>query len=256
MSFRSDMEDAKKLWGQSSWQSRLLLILTVFLSSGSIAGLSDQIFKWKGAILVAIDFYKSTFPVFITEVFSHIGVDFPGNESDTLIIATIWFGALTRLYKVKSHYKDIMLGDLYKESSDSYSMQYWSEMSCWTKLTLFLESVKKWILVLILYLGLVLWLILDQMDVTWIPITFIVLYVTGLMLLIRDYYSLPPVETSVNKLNEFAAKSMRKEFRLTKRLLVDKVLARKNILSYTFIPGAALFLVLLLSMINHGLTRA
>ena len=59
MGLVGDLQEARILWKKASWPFRCGLIITTFLATGSLAGLSDVVFQWKGFILDAIHFYHT-----------------------------------------------------------------------------------------------------------------------------------------------------------------------------------------------------
>lgn len=58
MSLKSDLDDAKEIWKDSSFATRCLIVLSLVLATSSITSLADVVFKWKGFILQGVDFYQ------------------------------------------------------------------------------------------------------------------------------------------------------------------------------------------------------
>jgi len=52
------IEEAKEYWKQSPFWAKVVWGFSIFISSGSIASLSELVFSWKGFILDGINFYR------------------------------------------------------------------------------------------------------------------------------------------------------------------------------------------------------
>lgn len=90
MSIASDIEEAKNLWKTSSWFTKIFIVLTVFLSTSSIASLSDIVFEWKGFILDAIKFYRSWIAEPVRSIAQLLGLKGHSSlEIDALIIFSL-----------------------------------------------------------------------------------------------------------------------------------------------------------------------
>jgi hypothetical protein len=58
MGLKADLQEVAMVWRRSPWRIKTFLALSAFLASGSIASLSDTVFRWKGFALDAILFYQ------------------------------------------------------------------------------------------------------------------------------------------------------------------------------------------------------
>lgn len=265
MSFKDDLEKVGKLWGQSSWPSRGLLALAVVTSSASIAGLSDIVVKWKGAINIAIEFYQNTIPLFITKMMSYVGVDITRIESDAIVVATIWIASMSRFYKLKYNY-DLMLSNSNKDVSlligVSESMRriysgvrlMYSNMPLWKRLGRFINVMKKWFFSFVLYVGFVLWLMLDQVDSIILPIMISVLYFVGLILLFYEYRSIPSLDRLDQLLSEEDIDN-RASIESLSNLRSKKLFSLQNLYNYSLVPVSSVLLLIVLSGINHGIYK-
>jgi len=59
MGLAGDINEAKKLWNESSPLFRVVIVISTFLAISSIASMSDVIFHWKGFISDGLQFYNS-----------------------------------------------------------------------------------------------------------------------------------------------------------------------------------------------------
>ena len=99
MGLKSDFEEVARDWRKTPWRMKFWLILSLFLSSGSIASLSETVAKWKGFIFDAVTFYRGSIsePIqaFLAQV---LPFSLPKGTSDALIVITLLASASTRLY--------------------------------------------------------------------------------------------------------------------------------------------------------------
>lgn len=61
MGLKADMSEVTEAWSSAPWRVRLFLVICLFLSTSAIASLSDTVFKWKGFVLDAVNFYRQLF---------------------------------------------------------------------------------------------------------------------------------------------------------------------------------------------------
>jgi hypothetical protein len=84
------------IWSQSTWRIKFGLALSLFLASGSIASLSDTVFRWKGFINDAVGFYHihiSGQLFRLLQIFASASKGIP----DLIILSTLLIGANVRV---------------------------------------------------------------------------------------------------------------------------------------------------------------
>ena len=91
MGFRNDFNEAKELWSNSSLLTKIFVCVTLFLTTSSIASLSDVVFKWKGFVLDGIAIYRDWLVAPITDYSSYIGLKYSVAEIDALILLDVLF---------------------------------------------------------------------------------------------------------------------------------------------------------------------
>jgi hypothetical protein len=97
MSLLGEIEEAKKIWQQSGWPIRALIVLSMFLMVNSVASLSDVVFEWKGFILDGLEFYRRWVTEPIRSVTEAVGLTYGENEIDRIMVASITFFSMTPL---------------------------------------------------------------------------------------------------------------------------------------------------------------
>jgi hypothetical protein len=97
MGLKGDLHEVATVWKQSSWRIKVYLALSVFLASGSIASLSETVFRWKGFINDAVAFYKKYVADQLQELLELVLTRVPEGLSHFLILSTIYFAANLRV---------------------------------------------------------------------------------------------------------------------------------------------------------------
>ncbi len=115
MSLISDLKEAKSLWTKSSCTFRIGLVFSTFMATGSIASLSDVVFKWKGFILEGILFYRSWVSTPLKELFSHFDIMLPIWGSDMLLFMLIIAAGYSRVLFTYDMYSDLVDIDSQRE---------------------------------------------------------------------------------------------------------------------------------------------
>ena len=97
MGLKADVDEVTNYWDRAPWRVRVVLVLVLFLSSTSLASLSDSVVKWKGFLLDALTFYRANVLRPITEVAQKL-VDHPLSSTflDNAVLYGLFFAALTR----------------------------------------------------------------------------------------------------------------------------------------------------------------
>jgi hypothetical protein len=97
MGLKGDIDEVAKVWISSPWRIKVYLALSTLLASGSIASLSDVLFKWKGFVLDAVVFYRSRIGVpFHNLMQSAVDVRLPEGFSDHILLWILLLASLTR----------------------------------------------------------------------------------------------------------------------------------------------------------------
>lgn len=110
MGLKTDFEEVTQYWGRAPWRVRVVLVLVLFISTTSLASLSESVIKWKGFILDALTFYREYALQPIAEVAQRlIGHPLPIGFIDNAIFYSLFFAALTRalLLRTSSRKKQI-----------------------------------------------------------------------------------------------------------------------------------------------------
>lgn len=99
MGLKGDFHEVARVWRQSSWQIKTYLALSAFLASGSIASLSETIFRWKGFVSDAVSFYQTYIAGQLQWLLERLFVHVPDGLSHLLILTAIYLGANLRVAK-------------------------------------------------------------------------------------------------------------------------------------------------------------
>jgi hypothetical protein len=98
MGLKADIEEVTNIWHQAPWRVKLFLGLSFFLSTSSIASLSETIFKWQGFVLDALNFYRK----FISQPASEavqklLDHPLPSEALDCSVMLTMFFAGMARV---------------------------------------------------------------------------------------------------------------------------------------------------------------
>lgn len=96
MGLKSDLEEAKKMWVNSSLLMKLFIITSLFITTSSMASLSDAIFKWKGLILDGIDFYHNYVADPAIQLLALIGLQYSPLDVNVFILVSLYAGSYFR----------------------------------------------------------------------------------------------------------------------------------------------------------------
>lgn len=97
MGLKGDLDEVVIVWNKSPWRVKAYLAISAFLASGSIASLSDTVFRWKGFISDALLFYQTYIS---DQLFRLLQIGFPGvpqGASDLMILSALYVGANLRI---------------------------------------------------------------------------------------------------------------------------------------------------------------
>lgn len=99
MGLKSDFDEVRLAWPTYPWRLKVWLLLSAFLASGSIASLSETIFRWKGFILDAIIFYREYVSTPVKTLLSALlGLQVTRGQADIVILFVILISALLRVF--------------------------------------------------------------------------------------------------------------------------------------------------------------
>ncbi|MGL5471573.1 MAG: hypothetical protein ACRDCT_25930, partial [Shewanella sp.] len=79
MNIRESFIEAVELYKKAGSLNRIFIMISFFLSVSSIASLSESIFKWKGFILDAVDFYQHYIAEIIIYYAGFVGLSYTQN---------------------------------------------------------------------------------------------------------------------------------------------------------------------------------
>ena len=97
MGLKADLDEVTQHWKRSPWRVKIFLLVALFLSTSSLASLSDAVFKWKGFILDALIFYREHISQPLAEIFSGVlGHPLPPSFFDGAVLLGLVHGALIR----------------------------------------------------------------------------------------------------------------------------------------------------------------
>lgn len=105
MGLKADIDEVTAIWHRAAWRVRAFLALSFFLSTSSIASLSEAVFKWKGFALDALTFHRSYIARPLGECLQRLlSHPVPTEALDSTIILTMFFAGAARvmIYRQKS----------------------------------------------------------------------------------------------------------------------------------------------------------
>ncbi|MBB1339930.1 hypothetical protein [Pseudoalteromonas sp. SR44-2] len=102
MALIDDLKSAKNLWENGTLFTKIGIVLSTFLASGSIASLSNIVFAWKGFILDGINVYKAWVILPMQQSANHFGLHIDNSESHFLILTALFMAAIYRKVWVTS----------------------------------------------------------------------------------------------------------------------------------------------------------
>jgi hypothetical protein len=99
MGLKGDLQEVATVWEKSSWRVKTYLLLSAFLASGSIASLSDTVFRWRGFIRDALFFYQTYVSDQLLRVLHFLfpAVQVPSGVPHLLILSALYLGANLRV---------------------------------------------------------------------------------------------------------------------------------------------------------------
>lgn len=107
MGIKGDLDEAKQLWKNSSWMMRLFVLLSVFVTTSSIASLSDIVFKWKGFILDGIQFYREYIAQPVAGFFDVLGLNYSLVDVNVFMLVSLYAGSYFRAMGLQQLWNDL-----------------------------------------------------------------------------------------------------------------------------------------------------
>ena len=104
MGLKGDINELKKAWPHLSLLTRLLLLLSVLISILSVSSLADSVYKFRGFIVLGIDFYRAFIFPYLDTLITFFNIRLNSRELDTTVFISLITGTLIRVmsvYKVK-----------------------------------------------------------------------------------------------------------------------------------------------------------
>lgn len=97
MGLKADIDEVLDHWERATWRGRILLGLALFVSSTSLASLSESVAKWKGFFLDAINFYRSWISEpLLSKLGLLLGKPLPPHFIDAVVFFGFFFFAVAR----------------------------------------------------------------------------------------------------------------------------------------------------------------
>jgi hypothetical protein len=90
MGLKADVEEVLVAWRKATWPLRLWLFLSLLVASGSVASLSETVFRWKGFLLDGLLFYRTYIAAPLQEALGYLlPVSLPPTFADVVTLASI-----------------------------------------------------------------------------------------------------------------------------------------------------------------------
>ncbi len=126
MGLKTDVEEVTHYWGRAPWRVRIVLVLILFLSSTSLASLSESVIKWRGFLLEALTFYRQHVLRPIAEVARQVvGHPLPTVFVDNAVFYGLFFAALTRALLLRNSSRVNQAADIVFMSM-VYALMLWN----------------------------------------------------------------------------------------------------------------------------------
>ena len=97
MGFKGDIDEVERAWQSASWRTRIVLLLSLFIASGSVASISETVAKWKGFILDGIALYRTLVSEPLAAMFSLLAeIQISAWFADVISLAALILSAMVR----------------------------------------------------------------------------------------------------------------------------------------------------------------
>jgi len=96
MAILGDLKEYKDSWIKATLLNKIIIAFSIFFLLTPFASLSDDIFKWKGFFLTAINFYNSHIIVPSIKFTTSIGIPIHEDRMNILIISLLIIGSFIR----------------------------------------------------------------------------------------------------------------------------------------------------------------
>ena len=141
MALVEDLQSVKKIWGDTGLGFRVILVISTFLASSSVASLADAVFHWKGFILTGIEYYRSLIVAPLVSLSHYIGFDYYPYGINSLIAISILIAGIVWVFRKEDNLAGgiifaifaygIMLALLEGEAGTVKSLNYIGAASYW-----------------------------------------------------------------------------------------------------------------------------
>ena len=106
MGIKSDWEEARKLWASSTILMKLLILISLFITTSSIASLSETVFKWKSFILDGVTFYHRCMVDPTAQPLSSAGLQYSRVDVNVLFLVSLYAGSYFRAIGITELWSD------------------------------------------------------------------------------------------------------------------------------------------------------
>lgn len=96
MGLRGDWEEVRTAWAKTSGFGRIGLALSAFLGVSSLAGLSEQIIKWRGVFADALIFYAAWVSEPLMRLASRFNISLSRIQVDYCVVSLVIAGCMFR----------------------------------------------------------------------------------------------------------------------------------------------------------------
>lgn len=125
MGLKSDIDEVTQHWSRSPWRVKVFLLIALFISTSSLASLSEAVFKWRGFILDALAFYK----IFVSQPLAQAAtrifeVPLPPQFIDGAVLLGLFHAALIRALLLRPTSFGKRLSDIGAFSTTYVAMLY------------------------------------------------------------------------------------------------------------------------------------
>jgi len=97
MGLKGDFSEVATAWSKTPWRLRVCLGISLYAASGSIASLSDTVFRWKGFVSDAVAFYQTYISGQLLRLLHICFAHVPAGVPHLLILSTLYLGVNFRV---------------------------------------------------------------------------------------------------------------------------------------------------------------
>jgi len=98
MGLKSDLDEVTQHWSRAPWRVKIFLAIALFLSTSSLASLSEAVFRWKGFVLDALGFYRQWVAEPIVALLQRVVErNVPNSFVDNAVLLGLFMAAVARV---------------------------------------------------------------------------------------------------------------------------------------------------------------